>query len=300
MLDTACRVFSRSSYRGATTAEIAREAGISEPILYRHFGSKRDLYLACLDEAWRAFREVAEHAIADDPVGCLGAIADALHGEGQPQFARRRPLDPGADRGAGRPGDREGAAAADPRGARLLRRRDPRRPAARRVARRPRRGRRGVDLRRAAACSRRSTAASAACSATTSSACAPSAGAGCSRPAPETAQKEKSPGCGTRGSPWSGGAPVGRLRRPWLCGPADPSDSSPLALPLHSAWRPAVVQGWLTLGALVRVCQVARSSDLRLPLVDPDFPRNHAPFGGLSYSGDCGSGQVSVHASLDR
>ena len=77
VLDTACRVFSKSSYRGATTAEIAREARISEPILYRHFGSKRDLYLACLDEAWRAFRELAEHAIADDPVGCLGAIGDA-------------------------------------------------------------------------------------------------------------------------------------------------------------------------------------------------------------------------------
>ena len=58
MLDAACTFFSRSSYRGATTAEIAREAGISEPILYRHFGSKRDLYLACLDEAWRSFREV--------------------------------------------------------------------------------------------------------------------------------------------------------------------------------------------------------------------------------------------------
>ena len=58
VLDTACRVFSRSSYRGATTAEIAREAGISEPILYRHFGSKRDLYLACLDEAWASFRAV--------------------------------------------------------------------------------------------------------------------------------------------------------------------------------------------------------------------------------------------------
>jgi AcrR family transcriptional regulator len=77
VLDTACRVFSKSSYRGATTAEIAREAQISEPILYRHFGSKRDLYLACLDEAWRAFREVAEQAIADDPSGCLGAIGDA-------------------------------------------------------------------------------------------------------------------------------------------------------------------------------------------------------------------------------
>jgi TetR/AcrR family transcriptional regulator len=77
VLDTACRVFSRSSYRGATTAEIAREAGITEPILYRHFGSKRDLYLACLDEAWRSFRELAERALADDPVGCLGSIADA-------------------------------------------------------------------------------------------------------------------------------------------------------------------------------------------------------------------------------
>jgi TetR/AcrR family transcriptional regulator len=77
VLDTACRVFSKSSYRGATTAEIAREAGISEPILYRHFGSKRDLYLACLDVAWRAFRGIAEEAIAADPDSCLGAIGDA-------------------------------------------------------------------------------------------------------------------------------------------------------------------------------------------------------------------------------
>jgi AcrR family transcriptional regulator len=77
VLDTACSVFSKSSYRGATTSEIAREAQISEPILYRHFGSKRDLYLACLDEAWRTFRELAEQAIADDPSGCLGAIGDA-------------------------------------------------------------------------------------------------------------------------------------------------------------------------------------------------------------------------------
>ena len=77
VLDTACLVFSRSSYRGATTAEIAREAGITEPILYRHFGSKRDLYLACLDEAWRIFREFAEEALEADPSGCLGAIADA-------------------------------------------------------------------------------------------------------------------------------------------------------------------------------------------------------------------------------
>jgi AcrR family transcriptional regulator len=82
VLDTACLIFSRSSYRGATTADIARGAGISEPILYRHFGSKRDLYLACLDEAWRSFREEAEAAISADPVKCLGAIADRYMAKG--------------------------------------------------------------------------------------------------------------------------------------------------------------------------------------------------------------------------
>jgi TetR/AcrR family transcriptional regulator len=83
VLDTACRVFSRSSYRGATTAEIAREAGISEPILYRHFGSKRDLYLACVDESWASFRAICEDAIAADPDKCLGAIADAYMAKGK-------------------------------------------------------------------------------------------------------------------------------------------------------------------------------------------------------------------------
>jgi AcrR family transcriptional regulator len=78
VLDTACRVFSRSSYRGATTAEIAREAGITEPILYRHFGSKRELYLACLDEAWRSLRDLAGEAVRRNPETCLGAVADAF------------------------------------------------------------------------------------------------------------------------------------------------------------------------------------------------------------------------------
>ena len=52
LIDTAIRVFSEGSYRGTTTAEIARAAGISEPILYRHFASKRELYLAALDHVW--------------------------------------------------------------------------------------------------------------------------------------------------------------------------------------------------------------------------------------------------------
>lgn len=74
VLETACRVFSRSSYRGATTADIAREAGISEPILYRHFGSKRDLYLACIERAYDELVEVADAARREDPDGCLGTV----------------------------------------------------------------------------------------------------------------------------------------------------------------------------------------------------------------------------------
>jgi AcrR family transcriptional regulator len=63
IVEAALRVFSTGSYAGATTAGIAREAGVSEPILYRHFSSKRDLYIACLDEAWRRIRERIEAAI---------------------------------------------------------------------------------------------------------------------------------------------------------------------------------------------------------------------------------------------
>jgi AcrR family transcriptional regulator len=64
LIETAIRVFSEGSYRGTTTAEIARAAGISEPILYRHFGSKRDLYLAALDHVWGRTRASWEEALA--------------------------------------------------------------------------------------------------------------------------------------------------------------------------------------------------------------------------------------------
>jgi AcrR family transcriptional regulator len=65
IVDAAIRVFTEGSYRGTTTAEIARAAGVSEPILYRHFASKRDLYLAALDHAWSEARAAWEAALAD-------------------------------------------------------------------------------------------------------------------------------------------------------------------------------------------------------------------------------------------
>jgi AcrR family transcriptional regulator len=64
LIETAIRVFSDGSYRGTTTAEIARAAGVSEPILYRHFASKRDLYLAALEHVWGKARADWEAVLA--------------------------------------------------------------------------------------------------------------------------------------------------------------------------------------------------------------------------------------------
>ena len=87
VIDTACRVFARSTYRGATTAEIAREAGVTEPILYRHFISKQALYLACIDEAWGHVRRAWERAVAneEDPRAWMHALAGAFF-----EFERER------------------------------------------------------------------------------------------------------------------------------------------------------------------------------------------------------------------
>lgn len=49
LLEAARARFARHGFHGAATAAIARDAGCSEPILYRHFASKRDLLLAVLE-----------------------------------------------------------------------------------------------------------------------------------------------------------------------------------------------------------------------------------------------------------
>jgi AcrR family transcriptional regulator len=79
VVETACRVFSKRSYHGSTTAEIARATGVTEPILYRHFASKRELYLACLDAVWEQVRVLWQKALEaeEDPANWLKAIGKA-------------------------------------------------------------------------------------------------------------------------------------------------------------------------------------------------------------------------------
>ena len=79
VVQTACRVFAKRSYHGSTTAEIARETGVTEPVLYRHFASKRELYVACLDAVWEQVRALWENALEaeEDPANWLKAIGKA-------------------------------------------------------------------------------------------------------------------------------------------------------------------------------------------------------------------------------
>jgi len=61
LLDVAAQLFATKGYAGATTAQIAKMAGVTEPIIYRHFKSKRDLFVALIErtgkqtiEQWKA------------------------------------------------------------------------------------------------------------------------------------------------------------------------------------------------------------------------------------------------------
>ncbi len=77
ILAVALRVFARSGYVQASTAEIAAQAGISEPTIYRHFENKQALYLAVLEhttsEFVGAWRQIAE--AAPDPLTALARMS---------------------------------------------------------------------------------------------------------------------------------------------------------------------------------------------------------------------------------
>jgi AcrR family transcriptional regulator len=51
LLDAALEVFVSQGYHAAAMDEIADRAGVSKPVLYQHFPSKLELYLALLDQS---------------------------------------------------------------------------------------------------------------------------------------------------------------------------------------------------------------------------------------------------------
>ena len=64
LLDAASEVFAAKGYHAAAMDDIADVAGVSKPVLYQHFPSKLDLYLALLDQSCDRLVEVVEDALA--------------------------------------------------------------------------------------------------------------------------------------------------------------------------------------------------------------------------------------------
>lgn len=54
IVSAALKLFAEKGYDGATTAEIARQAGVAEGTIYRHFADKKELFLACVTPAAEA------------------------------------------------------------------------------------------------------------------------------------------------------------------------------------------------------------------------------------------------------
>ncbi len=50
LLDIALEAFSRSGFHATSMNDVAEAAGVTKPVLYQHFASKRELYLALLHE----------------------------------------------------------------------------------------------------------------------------------------------------------------------------------------------------------------------------------------------------------
>ena len=56
--------FAQTGYHGTPTEAIARRAGISQPYLFRLYGTKKELFLACLERCFDETRRTFEGAAA--------------------------------------------------------------------------------------------------------------------------------------------------------------------------------------------------------------------------------------------
>ena len=76
VIEAALEHFARTGYNGTSTEVIARDAGISQPYLFRLFRTKRELFLACHDRLCERleaiFLEAAEAAPPGERVKALG------------------------------------------------------------------------------------------------------------------------------------------------------------------------------------------------------------------------------------
>jgi AcrR family transcriptional regulator len=64
LLDAALSTFARLGYHDASMNDIADAAGVTKPVLYQHFGSKRELFLAVVADVASGMRRSVRAATA--------------------------------------------------------------------------------------------------------------------------------------------------------------------------------------------------------------------------------------------
>lgn len=78
LLELGAELFGRYSYAELSMARIAREAGISKPLLYHYFPSKRDFFLATLGEGVAQLAERTEPQPGVPPLEALTSSVDGF------------------------------------------------------------------------------------------------------------------------------------------------------------------------------------------------------------------------------
>ncbi|MFF6887906.1 TetR/AcrR family transcriptional regulator [Streptomyces sp. NPDC012421] len=105
ILAAATEEFGRHGYEATTVAAIAVRVGVTKPLLHQYFGSKQDLYLACLDPVGERLLNAVRTAMAghdtgapSTPLRVLNALFTALDGQRGAWFVLYDPsLPPGSD-----------------------------------------------------------------------------------------------------------------------------------------------------------------------------------------------------------
>lgn len=67
ILDAACQEFGRSGYVGMSLAAVAAAVGVSKPMVLAYFGSKEQLYIACVERAGATVGDHIEAAMTVAP-----------------------------------------------------------------------------------------------------------------------------------------------------------------------------------------------------------------------------------------
>ena len=82
IIEVAVRAFASGGLAGTSTEEIARLAGVSQPYLFRLFGTKRDLFIAAVARAFERIRttfEAAARQPAPEAVAAAKGMLSLIH-----------------------------------------------------------------------------------------------------------------------------------------------------------------------------------------------------------------------------